>query len=42
VRIVQLLGAMRVLAELDRPAALDVYGDGPALAALRRQARDCR
>ena len=34
------IGAMRVLADLDRPAAPDVYGDGPALAALRKQARD--
>jgi len=34
------VGAMRVLAETGRPACLDVYGDGPALTALRRQARD--
>jgi alpha-1,6-mannosyltransferase len=34
------IGAMRVLADADRPARLDVYGDGPALSSLRRQASD--
>jgi alpha-1,6-mannosyltransferase len=34
------VGAITVLAELDRQATLDVYGDGPALTALRKQARD--
>ncbi|HEV7651919.1 MAG TPA: glycosyltransferase [Actinophytocola sp.] len=34
------LGAVRVLADLDRPASLDVYGDGPALSALYKLARD--
>jgi alpha-1,6-mannosyltransferase len=31
---------MGVLAELGRPATLDVYGDGPALPALRKQAHE--
>jgi alpha-1,6-mannosyltransferase len=34
------LGAMRVLAGMGRSARLDVYGDGPALSSLHRQARD--
>jgi alpha-1,6-mannosyltransferase len=34
------VGAVRVLAGLDVRVRLDVYGDGPALAALRRAARE--
>jgi len=34
------VGAVRVLAGLDVRVRLDVYGDGPALASLRRAARD--
>ncbi|MGH3881169.1 MAG: glycosyltransferase [Actinophytocola sp.] len=34
------IGAMRVLAGTGKPACLDVYGDGPALTTLRKQARD--